>query len=255
MKKAVLFIGLVLFSLLLIASASALERTRIYGRADPNTNLLLVADYTAGGIHYENQQFPRETDEYGLWEVIIRSDYGEIDVEVNYKGKREIYTVPTGQDFEINLLENKPKKVEEKNESVEQESQESESNNTEVKEETEQEEEEKSSPITGKSIFESFGNFTSSNFSIFFIFIGLFVLIVLANLASEGILSLIGRARERGGRPIRVTKLSEKLQEAERIRREEERKKQELREKQERLKMRIEKLKEEMKKLGTEEAD
>jgi len=99
-----------------------------------------------------------------------------------------------------------------------------------------------------------FEGFSSEEFNPIIILLALFFVVVIANLPSEGILKLISgiRGRHKTSRPIRVTKLSEKISEAEKVRREEERR-QKLMEKQEALKKKMGKIREEMEKVGSHE--
>lgn len=215
MKKVVLLIIVVL---LLISSASALVKTRMYGNVSPNALVRLVLTYTANGQSYENQAIRLETVNDGNWEYKISTDEGTIELEVSCLGVTKTFSVPVGPDFRALLSES-----EETNESEEvvNETTESVENATEEVEETtktaEENTEEEKAGITGGAITEEKWNIKDKldNFNTFFLVLALFAMLVIANIVSAVIIGSFKKFRqERTERPIRIIKLSEKLEKA-----------------------------------------
>ena len=200
MKKLVLI--LVLF--LVIGNVCALEKTKIFGRADPNTKLTLTVDYYAEGVEYK-QLVTKQTDSFGLWEYTCNSDPGTIILSVAYRGAVKEYSIPVGTEYEINLITSSAAPPE--NNTAAAVTNTSEDNAVVNEDNTTQE---KTAGVTGKSIFESIG--AAKGITIFALIVGFFVLLLIANLASNSIMSAVRRRKygsEQKSEDIKVIKLSD----------------------------------------------
>lgn len=220
MKKIVL----VLFFVLLMGSVLALEKTKIYGMADPGKSVRLDITYTANGVEY-SQIITKQAGENNLWELKISTDTGFIDLEVTYNGETEEYRVPTGQDFLVDLELNGENEGVEENvtSSIADETNETNEVNNEVEEDIDEEiieNNEEVGGITGSVISDDL-NLDFGNYGLFLaIGGGLFLIIVLANLFSALILGGFRRLSNKEKIPkdipsFKVKKLSEMKSERE----------------------------------------
>lgn len=196
----------------MISGVYALERTTIYGTVDPYVKISLTASYINNGEEITNTYY-KMTDQFGKWDFIVISDPGGIiKATIVYEDIEEEYTIPVGQIFEADILglnaatETTESASENATENITEETQPAET--TLIEEEQTQD-----TGITGKSIFEGI-NF--SNFNTFFIILGLFLTVVIANLVSHGIVHLISKSNVKFGGPkvsegVNVVKWSDKF--------------------------------------------
>ena len=198
----------VLFLVILAISVSAndLKRTVIKGICEPNSEAIINAEYDSGGMHMD-QSFSRDADEFGRWEFALRTDSGEIILEILCGSEKRDYSVVAGQNLTVNFLYEEREEGEEE-ESVEQE-----------EELIEEETEDNTSGITGQAISDLNLNIDKNLLYIGGIF---FAIVVLANIFSALLIgasrkaierrqSGVPRASMRYPKDIKVVKLSEKL--------------------------------------------
>ncbi len=230
----------ILISLLLIGVVSAtLTKTRIYGETKPNAIVKLTLSYKANGLPIDSQFIRIDSDTSGDWEYKIGSDEGTIELEVTILDDTKTFEVPVGPDFEVSMSDEDTGETtadEETNETTEEaegiteteettgestETEETETTNTADEESVEADVEvsdaegkdAETSSISGKSIFGDKLNVEGG--SIFLIILILFVTIVIANIFSEILIGRFKRGMQRKAeRPVRIIKLSEKLEKA-----------------------------------------
>lgn len=226
MKKAGItgILAIVFLISISIVFAATLEKTKIYGRADPEATMKLTLDYSAHAVLYTDQLITKNADSEGNWEYKISTDPGKITLQIAYKGEEKEFSISTGQDFQVNWNGETFKEgtgeeltagVEETNTTIE------ENTTTEVAGEAEETNTEKttseSSGITGKSIFGDIGEIKiPGNWKIYLIIIAVFIAMIVANILSTLILGFFQRPREnRKSGPsreeIKIVKLSERL--------------------------------------------
>ncbi len=201
MNKRVLALVLVMV-LFLSVNVLALEKTRVHGNVSPGAGVTLKLTYYANGQVYTDQLVQKTADTWGNWEHKMSSDAGTIGLTVVAGGVEKSFEIPSGQDFEVKLTEEEPA-TPEVNESV--------NDSVDVAVVANEEPEKKSSFLSGLSIF---GEGGSSTLGIVLILVGLFVVVLIANLVSHGIINLSGRRGEVDvSRPVNVVKLSDRLRE------------------------------------------
>lgn len=224
MKKSGL---LILMSFFIIGNLCAVGATRIYGNVEAGTEVKLTLTYTANGEKIEGQTISRASNNIGDWEYRINTDDGAIELKVNYKDIEKEFSVPTGQDFEVLLFDDATQTAAQTNVNTSDEDTNTSTNTSEQSassEETnnssDEEDDNNKSNISGNAVSESSENKISlgNKLTLLIIAIGLFVLVFIANILSSLVLESFKKRikRNRAEMPIRVVKLSEKLDEAKR---------------------------------------
>lgn len=261
MQKRGLVVFSVLILLLLVISVSALEKTKIYGKVDSRAKISLTATYFNNGTEVENV-YNKRSDENGNWDFIIVSDPNKtITAKIIYEDIIETYAVPVGLGFKIDLLGYDPEEPK-INETVGEAVEATPAGQQEeiIQEQPEEILDKKSNKsVSGMAIFNNMGLSNSSVLGIILVLVALFIVIIVANLASHGIINFVGSRREGKSEPrqVNVVKLSDKLREEkdEKIKERQEGEKrrqkefEEWRRKQEEKKGQVEKLKEQIREL------
>ena len=215
MKWAILIVVVLLLS----ANIVYAETTKISGVSSAFATVTLLVTYHSGGIAINGQRFSRTANAYGDWELVLSSDSGEIKIEASDNNRNQTVTTPAGTPVTIDLVHEQ----ESGSEPVTQTSNPNITSNSDTSTPnitiTDTSD---SSAISGNVIAEgdNKAKFDLGNFNIYLIVLILFIMMVLANLASHGIVNLI-RKRKSDFRfgdyqkiredKIKITKLSEKL--------------------------------------------
>ncbi len=214
MKKGALFI---LIFFLLASGSYALVKTKIYGNIDPNTALTMVIAYSLDGQFHKGQEVKVNSNNQGYWDFNLNSDGGEVNLKVVYNGEERNFSCAAGGDCEIKMFgeieaSEIPNNETDSNPTYNS-SLEAASNLT-----SQSSGEENNTQLTGESISGDDSGYNFKDLNIFFIILGLFIMLVIANLTSDAIAGLFKGAREKrkyGHQDsIKMVKLSEKLDEA-----------------------------------------
>jgi len=220
MRKSGLLILILLF---LVGSLCVVGATRIYGNVEAQTDIKLTVGYTANGEKIDGQTVRLTSNNIGDWEYKINSDDGTIDLKVNYKEMEREFSVPTGQDFQVLLLDDTTQSQANVNDSTTENATEETNTSSETSSEETNNSTEENSEISGKAVSETDDNSKNKNIlsgslNIFLLAVGLFVMIFIANILSSLALDSFRKRvkRNRAEMPIRVVKLSAKLDEAQR---------------------------------------
>lgn len=236
MNKGVIFLSFVL-ALFLVSSVYALETTLVFGKVDPETRVNMVANYINNG---EAVELPstKLSDATGYWDFKIISDAGkDITMKISCKDVTKTFTTQPTASFKADLgFETAAEPPAEPAATPPA----APAQNTSAGNSTTQENQ--TDPgLTGNSFF-SFKSLSFGSLSPIWMVLIFFVLIVIANLVSFFIVSLIIRKM---GKTIRIAESTAKLrQEQEEKRREEQQKRTE-----ELRKKRVEELKAQIKKI------
>ena len=219
MKKrvmALVFLSCLLIGLIVVNAETI--STRVYGNVDPLTDIRLTLSYTANSIPQNGQVITKQSNNIGDWDYKIGVDEGTaIDLKVNYKDIEKDFSVQAGQEFEIQMFEDSVNEAQNTtqvvNETTSTGTASAEATATETANKTEEknETEKENKGITGKSIFDAGEN---KILDIIFLALGLFVIVFLANIASSFFLNFLSKTRKEKsqGTPIKIIKLSEKLE-------------------------------------------
>lgn len=214
MKKVVLVLS-ILILILLIGSVSALVKTRIYGKTKPNVNVRLSITYTANGQEFQNQPIKKVTDNSGNWEYKIASDEGTIEIEATSLGITKTFAIEAGPDFEIKFSDEDKEETNETTASITGSL--VDEDEEETTEDEEQVEETETADISSEAVSGEKWDIKSKlgNWSLYLLILGLFVLIIAANLVSEVLIGAFRRVgKNKSEKPIKIVKLSEKLEKA-----------------------------------------
>lgn len=234
MKKVVVVLILAIF---LLQAVAALESTKMYGLAKPNARVELIVSYARDGEKIEEQMVVKQTNNIGYWSLTMKTDSGRIELKVRQGIEEVDFEVPTGTEFSANLNPNDRDALDILDRSdtdiatTANTSQDTDTTTTTqtdttttdtaqitnievIETNTEETTPEPSSSITGNSIFSDLG---SNNSGFIYIALILFIVVVIANLTSTGIIALSKKTgtaiknRKENADKIRVTKLSERL--------------------------------------------